>query len=201
MIKKNYPKNNWSFKSKTEPYLVLILLLTINLLSACGGQVARSTPDYFIPPTLAQQPEPIPLKSPTPPPPTTTPECSNLLSFIEDVTVPDGTVFAPGESIEKVWLVENSGSCNWDGNYRLQLVSGNPMGAENIQALFPARSGSEAQLRIVFKAPLEGGGYQSSWQAYTPESQPFGDLIFILIEVDPGLAPDPETTPASETVE
>ncbi|MBI3160389.1 MAG: hypothetical protein HYZ26_12400 [Chloroflexi bacterium] len=160
------------------------------LLSACGEQAA-SAPQYFIAPTLSQPPAQIPLASPTPLALTPTPPCTNSLAFVEDLTVPDGTKFAPGAEIDKIWLVRNDGTCNWDARYRLRFLDGQPLGAEDEQALFPARAGAEAQIHILFIAPDEPGTYASRWQAYTPLGEPFGELIFLLIEVDAVLAPTP----------
>jgi hypothetical protein len=56
------------------------------------------------------------------------------------------------------------------------------------QALYPARSGTQVELRIVFTAPNEPGIYRSAWQAHDPEGQPFGDQFFIEIVVE-ALAP------------
>ena len=136
-----------------------------------------------------------------PPPPTETPapttaptlgaqsagpnvECQDLLSFLSDVTIPDGTVVGPDSTLDKRWEVENSGNCNWDSTYRVRLIAGSEMGAQPEQALYPARSGSRAVIRIVFKAPSEPGAYRSAWQAYNPQGEPFGDPFFIDIVVE-----------------
>lgn len=195
------PRKNWSSKpSSTNSILVLFVIAS--LLSACGEQAARPTPAYFIAPTLSGQPTVISLVSPTPPPVTPTPQCTYGLSFLEDVTVPDGTKFAPGASIEKIWRVSNDGTCNWDSRARIRYIDGDQLGAGEEQALFPARAGTEAEIQIIFTAPDQPGTYASRWQAYTPLGEPFGELIFILIEVDPALAPTatpiPEETPTDE---
>lgn len=116
--------------------------------------------------------------------PTTTPSCSNNLLFIEDLTIPDGTLVTPGASIEKQWKVENNGTCNWDERYRVKLIAGVEMGAKVDQALYPARSGTQSTIRIVFTAPDEIGNYRSAWQAFSPEDLPFGDPFFIEIVVE-----------------
>ena len=184
-----------------NPILGLILITFTLLLSACGEQVARSTPEYFIPPTLAQQAVQVSLDTPTHIIPTPTLDCDDNLTFIEDVTVPDYSVFAPGDMIDKVWRVENSGTCNWDANYRIRFIEGDALGAEHEQALFPARSGTESELRITFVAPNYSGEYYGKWQAYTPEGQPFGDWFSIIIDVDQTLAPTPAPTPVILTEE
>jgi hypothetical protein len=126
-------------------------------------------------PTFTPPPEPT--FSPTP-----TPPCTDGLAFIEDLTVPDGTIVAPGASLEKQWRVQNNGSCNWDARYRLKFVGGLEMGASD-QALYPARAGTQATLRINFTAPLEPGSYTTAWQAFGPEGEPFGDAIYMEIIV------------------
>ncbi|MCE1254051.1 MAG: hypothetical protein LWX83_10950 [Anaerolineae bacterium] len=150
----------------------------------------RSAPDSsnnptFIPPTLAP--------TPLPPTPTPTPEiaaasedpskCSDILTYLSDITVPDGTIVAPESTIDKRWEIENSGTCNWDSNYTIQLIAGNALGVPQEQALVPARSKTRAEIRIVFTAPKEPGKYRSAWQAYNADQQPFGDPFYIEIVV------------------
>lgn len=108
-----------------------------------------------------------------------------MLSFVDDLTVPDGISFFAGAVIDKQWLVQNSGTCNWDASYRLKWVGGSTLGAAEEQPLFPARAGTQAPLRIQFTAPVEPGSYESSWQAIDPDGNFFGDLIFMKIVVTP----------------
>lgn len=110
--------------------------------------------------------------------------CQDNLTFLEDLTVPDGTYVDPGVVLDKRWKVKNSGTCNWDAQYRFKLVEGPAMSTISEQALFPARSGSEAVIRLVFVAPLEPGRYRSAWQAVSPEGETFGDPIYIEIIVN-----------------
>lgn len=156
------------------------------LLSACG---AETNPSPIASNTISVTPSLPPILPtdtviPTFPvliPPT--PTCVNGLSFISDVTFPDFSVVAAGTLLDKQWLVQNSGSCNWDNRYRLRLVAGDGLGASPEQALFPARAGTQATLRIVFSAPLVPGEYLSEWQAFDSQGVPFGDSFFIKIIV------------------
>ena len=90
---------------------------------------------------------------------------------------------APGKLLDKQWLVQNNGDCNWDARYRLRLISGDALGASPEQALYPARAGSQANLRILFTAPQEAGDYVSEWQAFDANGIPFGESFFIKIVV------------------
>ena len=100
--------------------------------------------------------------------PLTTATCVDNLTYLEDLSLPEGTVVQPGASLDKRWLVKNSGTCNWDERYRLKLVSGAELSASIDQALYPARSGAKAIIRIVFTAPYTPGTYQNAWQAFDP---------------------------------
>jgi hypothetical protein len=121
----------------------------------------------------------IPSISTLPPQPTPTLICTDNLLFIDDITIPDNSVVAPSSKLDKQWLVQNNGDCNWDARYRLRLVSGDPFGASPEQALYPARAGTQANLRILFTAPQETGDYVSEWQAFDANGIPFGASFFI----------------------
>ena len=121
--------------------------------------------------------------------PTVTPTCTNDLLFLEDLTIPDGTKVAPGALIDKRWQVQNSGTCNWDERYSLRLFNGPSLSAPETQALFPARGGAQAVIRMLLTAPVEPGSYRSAWQAYDAQGQPFGQPVFIQIVVQAVVTP------------
>ena len=179
----------------TRRYL-LTLLLALTFASACSS---LSTPVPFIPPT-SQAPliEPTLIIIPTPttdrvrilPLPTIIPtidqsNCVSNLSFIEDLTIPDNSFVPFGSSIDKQWLVENNGTCNWNYDYRLRHTGGAVLGAPEEVALFPARSGTQVTIQITFTAPFEEGVYESAWQAFDPNGLAFGDPIYMRILVSP----------------
>lgn len=172
--------------------LTFVELFALAVLVGCAG---RTTPTPYVPPSLAPT---SPLSTPETeaqprlstqavafggPEATPTPACKPDLAFLDDLTVPDGASVSPGTELDKRWQVENSGTCNWDADYRLKLVAGPDMAAAPEQALYPARSGSQALVRILFVAPEEAGVYRSAWQAFDPRGEPFGDPIFIEILV------------------
>jgi Ig-like domain from next to BRCA1 gene len=171
-----------------------LAFLTLFGLAACSGfPFSGRTPVSFLPPTLPPDVTPQFLAQPTPAVteqiveqrPTPTPDCTDILSFLEDQSIPDGTVVRPGEVLDKRWLVANSGTCNWDQRYRVKLLSGPVMGAELEQALYPARSGTQFTIRMQLAAPQEAGVYRSAWQAAGPQGQLFGDPFFIEVIVEP----------------
>jgi hypothetical protein len=115
--------------------------------------------------------------------PSPTPSCTNNLWFLQDLTIPDGTQVSPGEQLDKRWLVQNNGSCNWNDQYQVRLIAGPGMGVPVQQMLYPALSGTDVVIRMVFIAPTEPGNYRSAWQAYDAQGTSFGDPFFIDIVV------------------
>ena len=172
--------------------IYVIAFLTL-LTGGCSGLVREDDVDLYLPPTPASGAiQPAVRATPTPIQeqvlsqaalPTPTPPCADSLRYIEDLNIPDGSQVSSGESLDKRWSVENNGSCNWDKGYHLKLIAGPELGASAEQALYPARSGSQVTIRIIFTAPTEAGVYRSAWQAYNPDGRPFGDPVFIEIQV------------------
>lgn len=150
--------------------------------------VSAATP-VFVPPTPTGAANPAPTGAAAIPAgapddaPTPTLECQSGLRYLSDLTIPDGTQVTPGERIDKRWQVENNGGCNWDERYRLRRISGDALGAEGEQALYPARSGAPAVIQVLLIAPGEPGTYRSIWQAVDPQGQLFGDPITVEILV------------------
>jgi hypothetical protein len=139
----------------------------------------QATSGAETPPAASPPPTSLPTSSPTS-------ACSDALVYLADLNYPDGSIVTPGQSVEKQWRVQNQGSCNWDGRYRLKLLGGFPaLGAPSEMALYPARAGAQVTLAIQFTAPREAGVYRTSWQAYNPAGSPFGDAIYMEIVVQP----------------
>ena len=186
-----------TMKTRFPPSRQLLLLIGISFASACSP---LPTPTPFIPPTaqsllieptLIIQPtqqiivvQTTPLPTVIIPTATTNPDdCINNLTFIEDLTIPDGTFITYGSTIDKQWLVQNSGTCNWNANYRLRYIGGAILGAQEELALYPAKSGTQATIQITFTAPFTDGEYASAWQAFDPNGLAFGDPIYMRIVV------------------
>jgi hypothetical protein len=173
---------------------LLALTLTLLFVSACSP---ASTATPFLPPTL-QAPliEPTliinPTKAmivvqstplPTIPATVAAEECFNNLTFVEDITIPDNSFITFGARIDKQWLVENSGTCNWNSEYRLKHIGGAVLDAPEEIALYPARAGTRATIQILFTAPFIDGVYESAWQAHDPDGIPFGDPIYVRVVI------------------
>ncbi len=124
-----------------------------------------------------------------------------------DVTVPDDTEMLPGQAFTKVWRLMNAGRCTWTSEYRIELFSGDQMGAS--QQVFlpgPVPPGETVDISVDMIAPQAPGVHQGSWKLRNPQNQwfgigPSGDAAFwVRIVVMPppstGTAPSPAIAPS-----
>jgi hypothetical protein len=163
----------------------ITLSVLLFLITGCKSDTITPIPSeviHFVPPASNPAQEQIERSAPTLLP-TRQANCLNQLEFLEDLTIPDGTEVFPGDKIIKRWLIKNTGSCNWNSTYSLQLISGLALGAEKVQGLYPARQSTDAVLEITFNAPDNPGRYNSWWQAYDPDGNRFGDPFYVEISV------------------
>jgi hypothetical protein len=120
--------------------------------------------------------------------------CQNGAAFVEDLTIPDGTLVAPGQTLIKRWEVQNVGSCDWGPGYQLVRIGQDELEGPQAVPLFPAKAGSSAVWEVELRAPVERGGYLSRWQAQDPQGNLFGDEVYLLISVEKA-TPTPTPTP------
>ncbi len=97
------------------------------------------------------------------------------IRFLDDVTIPDNTVMAPGQPFRKTWRIQNAGSCAWSGGYQLVFVSGDKMGA-NVATNLPSvvAPGQTVEVSVDLTAPNAYGTYQSNWKMRSPNGNLFG---------------------------
>jgi hypothetical protein len=125
------------------------------------------------PPTVTGTP---PTATPTKPVTQTVPPSScDKAQFIKDVTVPDGTVLAPGATFTKTWRLKNVGTCAWTTSYQLAFYSGDQMGAPS-SAMFPQNVavGQTVDVSINMTAPSTAGSYRGYWMFKNASGTLFG---------------------------
>ena len=106
---------------------------------------------------------------------------SDLISNVSDITIPDGTIMDPGEIFIKSWRMTNTGSNTWTEGTKL-MMSANfytdlPPVVKAIfvkpndwidftpggwgTRIYNVGPGTEADLAVVLRAPMEPGSYQT----------------------------------------
>jgi len=91
-----------------------------------------------------------------------TPVCDQA-QFVRDVTVPDGTVFAPGTAFTKTWRIKNAGTCTWSG-YTLVFDSGDAMGGASPTTIGTVSPNQEVDISVNLPAPTTPGSYRGYWR-------------------------------------
>jgi hypothetical protein len=143
-----------------------------------------------VPAVIAGQPTSAPGCCPCVPsqPPGWHHPCRDSSAYVADLTVPDGTVFAPGAGFDKTWQLRNTGTCTWDTRYQLAFVGGSQLGAPSaVNMPHEVQPGSTVDVTVHMTAPGANGTYRSNWQMRNPDcSNRFGPIVYALIEVRSG---------------
>jgi len=108
--------------------------------------------------------------------------CDNS-AYIEDVTIPDGTVLAPGEIFVKTWMIKNTGFCMWKDSYMLMFFEGDSMSGLDAEIGKATASGMQAKVSIELTAPNSEGTYTGYWILANKYGYPFGMPFFVQIVV------------------
>ena len=112
--------------------------------------------------------------------------CNNS-AYIADVTYPDNSVIKPGINFEKIWRVQNTGTCIWDDGYKLVYIAGDkaldPYTFEFKDSADFVSGGETADLGIDLTAPLAEGSYSATWRMQSDTGVFFGTLLTVVIEV------------------
>jgi polar amino acid transport system substrate-binding protein len=161
------------------------------------GAVAKLIETYLG--LKSNQVEPIPPATPAPTPtpgPTATPAgpppCVNGAAYVADLNLDDQNMTAPpimqpGQTFRKGWRLRNSGNCNWRADFFLGFVFGNTPGAQmGGQPTAVGRTiapGQTADIFVNLVAPGQPGTYQGFWQMNDSNGTPFGERVWVGIQV------------------
>jgi len=186
---------------------VLILLCILALLAACGGSTTPAAPGDSatllaqtaeamltataapkVTPTATVPPITPPTQTPTQPapPPAATAQpapCTNDSKFVTDISVPDGTHFAPGTAFDKTWRIQNTGTCTWDKTYQYRLINDVALAGQNFKLPQTVAPNATIDITVKFVSPMTAGKYRSQWRIFAPDGSPFGQKPYVDIVV------------------
>jgi hypothetical protein len=121
--------------------------------------------------------------------------CYNLI-FIQDVTIPDGTLLKANETFTKTWLVQNNGGCAWAPGFSFNHVGGDLMRGKTLVLTDPIPVGAKRELSLQLTVPSGVEGLiQSSWQMADANGVFFGDTLTVNIMVGTITTPAFTATP------
>lgn len=97
------------------------------------------------------------------------------MSFVADVTVPDGTVMKPGQAFQKIWRIKNAGSCTWIPGYQFTFVDGYMMGTtQSVPIVNYVAPQGAIDIPVNMVAPNAPGKYRSYWRMRNDKGVLFG---------------------------
>jgi hypothetical protein len=140
-----------------------------------GSPVIARSGVVITPTVTGTPPTPTPTNTPGPVTVTVPPSSCDRAQFVRDVTIPDGTVMAPGSTFTKTWRLKNVGACAWSTSYQLVYFSGEQMGAA-ASAAFPQNVavGQTVDISINMTAPSAAGSYRGFWMFKNASGALFG---------------------------
>ncbi len=148
------------------------------------------------------------------PPPTPEPTelpCVDAMQFVDDLNyddkdLTDFPVLDPGKTFQKGWRIKNTGNCEWNNAYFIKYVKGSDpsaqMGGQPTAIKGSVGPGQTYDMYVDLVAPKVAGKYVGHWQMHTSSGVPFGQTIWVAIEVRdtaPGVPTATATVAASPT--
>jgi len=177
-----------------QPSATPTLTATLTMTSTISPTPSK-TLSYYVAPMVAAG---TPTTTGTPGPTATATfgavGCNNS-AFLADVTIPDGTVIAAGNTFTKTWLIQNLGTCSWNNNYKFWFIGGDLMGSDTFKIRQTVGVGASTQISVTFTAPNGPGSYTGYWRMSDDKGALFGTQFVVSIKVA-GATYTP-TTPAT----
>ncbi|MFM8321562.1 MAG: NBR1-Ig-like domain-containing protein [Chloroflexota bacterium] len=164
---------------------------------------AAVTPTATLPAPPATQPGAAATDAPAP----GSAAAGDQADYVADVTIPDGTTFAPGETFEKTWRIANTGKTTWTTTYELVYIDGSPLGAPaSIPLSKEVAPGEQVEISVTMTAPEQAGSYTSYWKMRNAQGQLFGfgsagkEAVWVKINVSGGESAAATAVPTSGQV-
>jgi hypothetical protein len=111
------------------------------------------------------------------------PSCELSARFVEDVTVPDDTLYNGGVAFRKIWRLRNDGECTWEPGVTWTHIGGALLGADSPVQIELAEPDRIVDVSVDMVAPSAPGTYSSFWRLQRPNGELFGDQAYVRIIV------------------
>jgi hypothetical protein len=111
------------------------------------------------------------------------PSCVPSARFVEDVTVPDDSLYNGGVNFTKTWRLRNDGECVWPPGTAWVWISGDLLGAQSPVEVELAEPGRIIDISVDMVSPMSPGTYRSYWRLQSPDGEFFGDQAYVRIVV------------------
>jgi len=133
-------------------------------------------------------------------------DCTNIIGYIDDITIPDDTPFAPGDDIVKTWRLRNDGTCTWGDGYTAVYVGGDDLIGPITQTIEAVAPNGTMDLTVTFTAPATEGTYRENWQIADADGTPFGigglesEAFWLQVLISEDAEPDATAEPGTAVI-
>ena len=106
--------------------------------------------------------------------------------FVQDITIPDGTVETVGTVFQKTWRMRNTGTCAWGGGFKFAFAYGTKLGTGPLTIILTSDSvpaGGSKDFGITLTAPSAPNTYTGCWKMQTDQGYWFGQAACVTIKV------------------
>ncbi|MBI3914635.1 MAG: transporter substrate-binding domain-containing protein [Chloroflexi bacterium] len=130
------------------------------------------------------------------------PACIDGLAFVQHLTLEENltvlTTLNPSQPFTKGWRVRNVGTCGWDPSFSLNFSQGIAgaarMGGVPMNLTRSVPPGETYDLQVQLTAPILPGAYQAWWAMRNAQGVPFGQVVYVGIQVPAPVTPTPPAT-------
>jgi Ig-like domain from next to BRCA1 gene len=166
-----------SSETSKDPYIATAVAQTVAAQNAAAQSTDTPVPIATLTPTLPLAPLTLtplaPIASPTQAITTSKSECAK--ASLSSETIPDGTIYKPGQVFTKTWQITNTSNCVWNSGYKIVFWSGDLLGGAYVYDLPQATGpGGTIPISLVLTTPSTDGTYTSEWMLQTPDGVDFG---------------------------
>jgi arginine/lysine/histidine transporter system substrate-binding protein len=129
--------------------------------------------------------------------------CIDGMAWVADLSLDDKNMTAPpvlqpGQQFSKGWRLRNAGTCDWSPEFSMTYRAGNnpaaKMGGSNFKIGKTVAPGQTIDLSANLVAPTAPGVYQGFWQMTNAAGKPFGERVWVGIQVPASNTPVPPPT-------
>lgn len=103
--------------------------------------------------------------------------------FVKDLNFPDDDLVAPGQPLNKIWLVKNTGECSWPIGTRLIFLDGTFGKEASAEIKANVKKGELYKLTVALTAPMQTGKFTARYMLASPAGEKFGHKYWINIKV------------------
>jgi hypothetical protein len=129
--------------------------------------------------------------------------CSrSFAKFVEDVSIPDRSDCAPGESRNKIWRLQNVGPNDWPAGIKAVCISGEEVvDASSREIVLPAiKAGETFEVSAKINVPKVSGRYVANFKLVNHAGEKFGPKVWVDFYV-PEIAVKPKKVEEQKAVE